>query len=130
MMPFSIKQPIKQSGITLLELLVALAVFSASAIAILDTIGATSRVVQDLEHMTLGHWVAGNKLSEVTLKSNWPNIGVTRDQIDMADRQWFLVTKVEATARPDMRMITVEVRLDKDHESSLVSRLAFVGKLK
>ncbi|MCP3673796.1 MAG: type II secretion system minor pseudopilin GspI [Gammaproteobacteria bacterium] len=126
MMSFSVKQ----SGITLLELLVALAVFSASAIAILDTIVATSRVVEDLEHKTLGHWVAGNKLSEVTLKSKWPNIGVTRDQIDMADRQWFLVTKVEATARPDMRKITVEVRLNKDHEASIVDRLAFVGKLK
>ena len=124
------RSSIKQAGITLLELLVALAVFSASAIAILDTIGATSRVVEDLEHQTLGHWVAGNKLSEIRLKSDWPNIGVTRDQVDMADREWFLVTKVEATARPDMRRITVEVRLDKNHESSIVSRLAFVGKLK
>lgn len=120
----------KQSGLTLLELLVALAVFSATAIAILDTIGATSRVVEDLEHKTLAHWVAGNKLSDISLKSKWPNIGVTRDQVEMSDRQWFLVTKVEATARPDMRRITVEVRLNKDNESSIIERLAFTGKLK
>ena len=117
-----------QKGITLLELLVAMAVFSISAIAILDTIGATSRIVSDLEQKTLGHWVAGNKLSEIALKSKWPNIGVTRSQIDMADRQWFLVTKVEKTARADMRRVTVEVRLNKDHESPIVSRLAFSGK--
>jgi general secretion pathway protein I len=120
----------RQSGITLLELMVALAVFSASAIAILDTIASTSRVVEDLEHKTIAHWVAGNKLSEINLKSKWPNIGISRDQVDMADRQWHLITKVEATARPDMRRITVEVRLNKDNESSLVERLAFVGKLK
>ena len=120
----------KQTGITLLELMVALAVFSATAIAILDTIATTSRVVEDLEHKTIAHWVAGNKLSEINLKSKWPNIGISRDQVDMADRQWFLVTKVEATARPDMRRITVEVRLDKDIKSSLIERLAFVGKLK
>lgn len=119
-----------ESGVTLLELLVALAIFSATAIAILDTIGATSRVVEDLEQQTLGHWVAGNKLSEILLKSKWPNIGTVRDQVDMSDRQWFLVTKVEVTARADMRRITVEVRLDKDDESALISRLAFVGKLK
>ena len=121
---------VRQSGITLLELLVALAVFSTSAIAILDTIGATSRVVQDLEQKTLGHWVAGNKLSEITLQSDWPNIGVTRSEVEMADRSWFLVIKVEATARPDMRRITVDVKLNKDDDSPLISRLAFAGKLK
>jgi len=120
----------KQSGITMLELLVALAVFAAAAIAILDTIGATSRVVEDLEQQTLGHWIAGNQIAEVSLKSQWPKIGVTRTEVEMADRQWFLLTKVETTARADMRRITVEVRLDKDHESALVSRLAFAGKVK
>jgi len=119
-----------QTGLTLLELLVALAIFSTSAIAILDTITATARVVDDLEHKTLAHWVAGNKLAELKIKSTWPNIGVTRDEIEMADRNWFLVTRVEATARTDMRRITVEVRRDKKHESSLVSRLAFAGKSK
>ena len=117
-----------QKGITLLELLVAMAVFSISAIAILDTIGATSRVVSDLEQKTLGHWVAGNKLSELSLQSKWPNIGVTRSEVSMADRQWLLVTKVEKTARDDMRRITVEVRLNKDDQSPIISRLAFSGK--
>jgi len=120
----------QQSGLTLLELLVALAIFSTAAIAILDTVGATARVVEDLEHKTMAHWVAGNKLAEIKLESKWPNIGVTRDQIDMADREWFLVTKVEATARPDMRRITVEVRLDKKHEAFIISQLAFTGNSK
>jgi len=120
----------KQSGLTLLELLVALAIFSTSAIAIMDTITSTARVVDNLEHKTLAHWVAGNKLAELQLKSTWPNIGVTRDEIEMADRDWFLVTRVEATARKDMRRISVEVRRDKKHESFLISRLAFAGKPK
>ncbi|MFT5521577.1 MAG: general secretion pathway protein I [Enterobacterales bacterium] len=119
-----------QKGVTLLELLVALAVFSIAAIAILDTIGATSRIVQNIEQKTIGHWVAGNHLADIQLKSDWPNISVTRNEIGMSDRRWYLVTMVEATARPDMRKITVEVRLDKDHESALTSRIAFAGKLK
>jgi len=121
---------INQSGLTLLEILVALAVFSVSALAILDTISTTTRVVEDIEHTTLAHWIAGNKISEVLIKSSWPNVGSTGDQVDMAGREWFLTTKVEATARKDIRRITVEVRLDKNSESSIVSRLAFTGKLK
>ena len=119
-----------QKGVTLLELLVALAVFSIAAIAILDTIGATSRIVEHTEQKTIGHWVAGNQLAEIHLKSDWPNISVTRNEIEMSDRRWHLVTKIEATARSDMRKITVEVRLEKDHEAPLISRVAFAGKLK
>ncbi|MFT5450639.1 MAG: general secretion pathway protein I [Enterobacterales bacterium] len=121
---------VNQKGVTLLELLVALAVFSIAAIAILDTIGTTSRIVQNIEQKTLGHWVAGNQLADIQLKSDWPNISVTRNEVEMAHRRWHLVTKVEATARPDMRKIIVEVRLDKDHKSPLTSRIAFAGKLK
>jgi general secretion pathway protein I len=119
-----------QKGVTLLELLVALAVFSIAAIAILDTIGATSRIVANIEQKTIGHWVAGNHLADIQLKSDWPNISITRTEIEMSDRSWHLVTKVEATARPDMRQITIEVRLDKDHKTPLTSRVAFAGKFK
>ncbi|PCJ49387.1 MAG: type II secretion system protein GspI [Gammaproteobacteria bacterium] len=124
------KSTTNQSGITLLELLVALAVFSISAMAILDTIGTTSRVIGHLEQKTIGHWVAGNQLADLQLKSTWPNIRVTRTEVEMSDRLWFIVTKVEATARADMRKITVEVRLDKDHQSPLTSRVAFAGNVK
>ncbi len=119
-----------QKGLTLLELLVALSVFSIAALAILDTIGATSRVVENLEQKTLSHWIAGNAITELSLKSKWPKIGVTRSEVQMSDRDWYLLTKVETTARDDMRRITVEIRLDKDHESPLISRLAFAGKWK
>lgn len=119
-----------QKGLTLLELLVALAVFSIAAIAILDTIGATSRIVENIEQKTIGHWIAGNQLADIQLKSDWPNVSVTRNEVQMSDRRWYLVTKVEATSRPDMRQITVEVRTNQDHKSPLTSRIAFAGKLK
>jgi len=119
-----------QKGLTLLELLVALSVFSIAALAILDTIFSTSRVVEDLEQKTLAHWVAGNALSDQLLLSQWPNVGTTRSEALMAGRDWYLVKKVETTARPDMRKITVEVRLDKDDETPIMSRIAFVGKWK
>ena len=109
-----------QKGMTLLELLVALAVFSISAIAILDTVWSTSREVQYQESRTLAHWIASNELDQQRLKlthnspSPFPNIGVSRSEIEMSNRQWFIVTKVEATARKDMRKMTVEVRLEQD----------------
>ena len=108
-----------QSGMTLLELLVALAVFSISAIAILDTVSTTSREVQHQENRTIAHWVASNELDKQRLKlrgsaSGFPNVGVSRAEVEMASRQWYLTIKVEATARKDMRKMTVEVRQEQD----------------
>jgi general secretion pathway protein I len=118
----------RQAGLTLLEILVALAVFATAAVSIISTISATAVVVENLEQKTFAHYVAGNKLAEMSLK-DWPRIGVTLDEHEMANRTWFSQTKVEATARPDMRIVRVEVRLDKNDELPLVTRVAFVGNL-
>ena len=105
---------VKQSGVTLLELLVALAVFSIAAVAILDTIGTTTRQVNVIEKQTLAHWVASNYLEQSRERSDWPSIGVQRDETEMAGRTWFITTRVQATARQDIRRLTVEVADDKD----------------
>ena len=117
-----------QVGMTLLEILVALAVFATAAMGILSTISSTSIVVEDLETRTFGHYLAGNRLAELSLQ-NWPRIGVTREEKEMAGRTWYVTTKVEATPRPDMRRITVVVSLDDSSDEFIVDRIAFVGNL-
>lgn len=110
----------KQDGMTLLELLVALTVFSIAAIAILDTVATTSREVQYLENRTIAHWVASNEIDKQRLElqtssiSPFPKVGIRRDEVEMSNRQWYITTKVEATARKDMRKMTVQVRAEQD----------------
>lgn len=110
----------KQGGMTLLELLVALTVFSIAAIAILDTVATTSREVQYLESRTIAHWVASNEIDKQRLElqtssiSPFPKVGIRRDEVEMSNRQWYITTKVEATARKDMRKMTVQVRAEQD----------------
>jgi general secretion pathway protein I len=105
---------LNQAGMTLLELMVALAIFSISAIAILDTIGSTSQQVAFLENKTLAHWVASNQLDKERERSAWPNIGVRRAEEVMSSRTWYITSRVEATARNDMRRLIVEVRAEQD----------------
>ena len=110
----------KQDGMTLLELLVALTVFSLAAIAILDTVATTSREVQYLESRTIAHWVASNEIDKQRLElqtssiSPFPKVGIRRAEVEMSNRQWYITTKVEATARNDMRKMTVQVRAEQD----------------
>ena len=117
-----------QEGMTLLELLVALAVFSLSAIAILDTIGSTTQQVSFLENKTLAHWIASNQIELQRQDTKWPNIGVRRAEQEMANRTWYITSRVQATARRDMRRLTVEVRASRDGEV-LGQRDWFFGQL-
>lgn len=119
----------KQHGMTLLELLVALMFFSLAAIAILDTIGTTGREVTSIEQKTIAHWVASNYLEQSRERSDWPNVGVSRDQTEMAGRTWEVTMTVQATARPDIRRLTVEVRDDPDG-GIISSRDWFFGRVK
>jgi len=123
---------LNQLGMTLLELMVALAVFSVSAIAILDTIGSTSRQVAFLENKTLAHWVASNQLEQFRERykeTNWPSVGVRRAEERMSNRDWYVTSRVEGTARQDMRRLIIEVRADQDGEI-LSQRDWFFGRLK
>lgn len=124
--PMPIKS--KQAGTTLLEILVALAIFSISAIAILDTVGTTSRSVNNMETETIAHWVASNYIEISRQRSDWPNVGVQRDETDMAGRTWFVTMRVQATARKDIRRLVVEVRNDQDGDI-LSSRDWFFGRV-
>ncbi len=119
----------KQAGMTLLELLVALMFFSLAAIAILDTIGTTGREVTDIEEKTVAHWVASNYLEQSRERSDWPNIGVSRAEEDMAGRTWYVAMRVQATARPDIRRLTVSVSNDPDGPP-ISTRDWFFGRVK
>ena len=122
-----IQQRLKQQGVTLLELLVALAVFSIAAVAILDTVGTTTRQVNAIEQETIAHWVASNYLEQSRERSDWPSVGVQRDETEMAGRTWYITTRVQATARQDIRRLTVEVTDDEDGDP-ISSRDWFFGR--
>ena len=119
----------KQRGMTLLELMVALAVFSLTAIAVLDIVGTTSRQVNAIEQKTIAHWVASNYLEQTRERSDWPNVGISRDKFEMAGREWFITIKVQATARQDIRRLTVEVA-QQDDGDVLSSRDWFFGRMR
>ena len=119
---------VKQEGMTLLEILVALMFFSLTAIAILDTIGTTSRQVNVIEKKTIAHWVASNQLDQSRERSDWPSVGVQRAEIEMAGRTWHVTNRVQATARKDIRRLTVQVSDSKDGDV-LGSRDWFFGQM-
>ena len=67
-----------QRGFTLLEVLVALAIFAVVAASVLATSARSLQNAARLEDKTLAMWIADNRLAEMQLAATPPGTGATR----------------------------------------------------
>ena len=96
-------------GFTLLEVMIALAVFVAAALALDSAMGANTRGTLRFEEKTLASWIAANKLVEVQLYQQWPSIGRQDEEPEFAGRKWLVQSDVSAGLLPDTRRIDIHV---------------------
>jgi general secretion pathway protein I len=97
----------RESGFTLLEMLVALAVFSLAALALIRLQGVTLRTAADLDAKALGQIVARNIMVEVQTDPQPPAIGEAQGDITNGGRQWHWTRTVKPT--DDQRLVQVDV---------------------
>ena len=111
----------ERGGFTLVEMLVALAVFSLAAMALLNLSGESTRSAQRAETRTLGGMVAENVAIEAAVAPSLGE-GETSGQSDLGGRRWGWTRAVSATADPDLLRIDVRVR---DEEGQVSDRTLF-----
>lgn len=97
------------AGFTLLEVLVALAIFATVAATVLTAAGRSLTNAARLEEKTLAGWIADNRITELQLQTPTPAPGRANDDLDYAGRRWDLQSEIEATSEPEMRRVTVWV---------------------
>ncbi|TRX75705.1 type II secretion system minor pseudopilin GspI [Pseudomonas mangiferae] len=98
-------------GFTLLEVLVALAIFAIVAASVLTAASSSLKNASRLEDKTLAMWIADNHLTEMQLADPQPADGRANGDLEFAGRRWQWQSQVEATSDPDMRRIIVWVAL-------------------
>jgi general secretion pathway protein I len=116
-----------KSGFTLIEVMLAMAVFAVAGVALLGVADNNYRHISHLEEQMFANWVASNQLVEVSLDKTWPPKNNRKGKVEMAGRSWHWQQKVVKTANKEMRAVTMEVRLDEDEElvtTSLTTYLA------
>lgn len=118
---------LKQSGFTLIEVMIALSIFAVMAAAISRTASQNADTVLYLEEKTLASFVAENRLNKLKL-SGYPEATFTKDSEKMAGREWHITTKVEDTPLPNFRRIEIQVAKRLDKENPMVSLTGFMGK--
>lgn len=115
-------------GFTLIEVMLAMAIFSIAGVAILGAAESNVRNLGHIEQKVLASWVASNQLVETTLDKKWPPKNNKKGKVELAGREWFWQQKVIKTTDKDMRAIVMEVRLEESEESSLTSLMTYVSK--
>lgn len=128
--------PLRPRGFTLLEVLVALAIFAIVAAVVLTAAGRSVNNAGRLEALTLAGWIADNRLTELQLQQPAPAIGREDQELEFGGRQWQTLSEVETSGTPGLLRIQVWVtavepgrgRNDASIEQRAVTSLTgFVG---
>lgn len=100
-----------RGGFSLLEMLVALAVFSLATLALLHLTGESARSAVRVEERTLGGLIAENRAVEAVVAPA-PSLGISDGRDRLAGRDWAWRREVAATPDPAILRIAVQARLE------------------
>lgn len=119
---------------TLLEVLVALAIFAVVAASVLSASARSLKTAARLEDKTFATWIADNRLQQIQLTEGAPEEGREQGEETYAGRRWLWQVEVQNTSEPEMRRITVRVALrpaqglrGKIEDNALATLSGFVG---
>lgn len=118
-----------QSGFTLLEILIALAILALSLSAIIKAVSDFTGNQAYLRDRTLAIWVARNVLVEHQVESVWPTTGKRKGIMDMSAREWRWQARYSKTDEPELQRIDIEVYpRDTENEEPLAVLSGFLWR--
>lgn len=110
---------VKQSGFTLLEVLVALAILAITMAAVSRTASSSIHHVEALRTRVIADWVAQNRLAQHQARGDWPAPGIQTGEEAQAGQTYPWQEEVIATPNPTMRRIIVSVYAPDDAKHML-----------
>lgn len=118
----------KHRAFTLLEVLIAMVVFGTTVAFLVRNINDQQYAHASISIKNIAHWVALNKMAETRMADEWPNMGVTRGEMDMRDHKWFWLQTVSKTTEEQLRQVEIEVREKESDELPATRFVGFIAK--
>jgi len=119
-------------GFTLLEVMIAVIIFMLVAVAATDVASQSADGILRMTDKTLAQMVAENRYNKIKIAGGLPAKGITRDTVELADREWHITTEVEdhdfKMPIPDTRKIEIRVAYASDKENPVFSYVGYMGK--
>lgn len=113
-------------GFTLLEVLVALTIFAITAAAMHHGIASSINAHSHMKSKVLAHWIAQNIMAETRFLPQWPSVGISNGDVEMAGHQWAWQRKVEETSDPLLRRVDIEIKFAENDDYTLARLSGFV----
>jgi len=119
-----------ESGFTLIEVLVALAIVAVGIVATSKAVTRSIDVAQYTEDRILGTWVASNRISEIRLANRYeaPSVGGSSSEVVMGGRTWLVNESVSETGVENAVRVDVEVFTDKNQTNRAATLFSYVVK--
>lgn len=106
--PVGIGMRHRASGFTLLEVMVALAIFAVAAIAVTKIGMNYTQSISQMNDRTFAHFVAMNELAELEINGAWPE-GTGEKTVDEQGQRWLVSHQVYNTISENVRRIEIRV---------------------
>lgn len=104
----------KQKGMTLLEVMIALAILAVSGLAVMKSASEALNNQAYLEQKTFALWVASNRLVELKLEGDTLPASWEDETEELAGNTWYLRYQTVATGNDDFKALDIEVSTEKD----------------
>ncbi|WP_165767289.1 type II secretion system minor pseudopilin GspI [Parendozoicomonas haliclonae] len=99
----------RSSGFTLLEVLIALAVFALAASALLVTDGRAIKQTARIQELVQASWLAENHLNRYYVEENFPPTGKRATSVEQNGKSWTVRDLVTETGQTNLRKVEVQV---------------------
>lgn len=118
----------RQRGFTLIEVLLAVLIFSLIATAVQRVSSLYFGHFERTQSKTMATWIAQNRMNELRLEGKAPLPSDIKQDISFGGYEWTLQTVVTGTPDPLMRKIEITVfRLDGAPQKEPKQQLVFNG---
>lgn len=118
----------KSRGMTLIEVAMALSIFTASGLALINAASEQVNATKHLQEKTFSLWVADNKLQELRLNNVWPEFKWVKQQVKLGERTWYVRWRGSQIPKaPRLRKLEVEVHKDKSYGHALAVQSTYVA---
>ncbi|MCH4246537.1 MAG: type II secretion system minor pseudopilin GspI [Acinetobacter populi] len=97
-----------QAAFTLLEVLVALAIFAVTALALMKIAMNNTQSIQQNQLRTEAHFVAMNVAEEISIRGEWLT-GIASEERSEQGERWKVTRTATATLSPDVQKIEIQV---------------------
>ncbi len=109
-------------GFSLLEVVVAIAVFSLGALATLNVLGQSGRNAEADEARMIAGIVAENRIGEAMAMSQPPQTGATRGTEAALSRIWDWEMRIGPSLEP--RILRIDVSVQQEGRSQILAELS------